>query len=84
MQNSAIKNLILTSLLIVFIVSSGLSVYAQSPLTTKDLNVFSWRNIGPYTFSGRIGPSQNRNDYGVFPAGTDDGNLQLSTNGGNT
>lgn len=55
MQNSAIKNLISTSLLIVFIVSSGLSVYAQSPLTTKDLNVFSWRNIGPYTFSGRIG-----------------------------
>ncbi len=29
-------------------------VYAQGPLTTKDLNCFTWRNIGPWTFSGRI------------------------------
>ncbi|MFQ6037199.1 MAG: WD40/YVTN/BNR-like repeat-containing protein, partial [Candidatus Aminicenantales bacterium] len=27
---------------------------AQSPLTTKDLDVFAWRPIGPWTFSGRI------------------------------
>lgn len=29
-------------------------VFAEIPLTTKDLDKFSWRNIGPFTFSGRI------------------------------
>lgn len=29
-------------------------IFAQSSVTTKDLNVFSWRHIGPWTFSGRI------------------------------
>jgi len=28
--------------------------YAQSPITTEDLSQFSWRWIGPVTFSGRI------------------------------
>ena len=27
---------------------------AQSPVTTDDLNQFSWRWIGPMSFSGRI------------------------------
>lgn len=38
--------------LVVFLFS--LSVFAEIPLTTKDLDKFSWRNIGPYPFSGRI------------------------------
>ncbi|MCJ7579386.1 MAG: hypothetical protein MUP98_02505 [Candidatus Aminicenantes bacterium] len=54
MYKSAIKFLFWTSLLMVLVISSGLSVYAQSPVTTKDLNVFSWRHLGPFTFSGRI------------------------------
>ena len=29
-------------------------VYAEGPVTTKDLDIFSWRQIGPWTFSGRI------------------------------
>lgn len=29
-------------------------VYAEGPLTTKDFNIFGWRHIGPWTFSGRI------------------------------
>lgn len=29
-------------------------IFAQSSVMTKDLNVFSWRHIGPWTFSGRI------------------------------
>jgi photosystem II stability/assembly factor-like uncharacterized protein len=29
-------------------------IYAEGPMTTKDLNIFSWRHIGPWTFSGRI------------------------------
>ncbi len=29
-------------------------IFAQSSVTTKDLNVFSWRHIGPWTVSGRI------------------------------
>jgi len=29
-------------------------IYAEGPVTTKDLNIFSWRHIGPWNFSGRI------------------------------
>jgi len=29
-------------------------IFAEAPVTTKDLNIFSWRHIGPWTFSGRI------------------------------
>lgn len=29
-------------------------VYSEGPVTTKDLDIFSWRHIGPWTFSGRI------------------------------
>ena len=29
-------------------------VFADTPVSTKDLNKFSWRHIGPWTFSGRI------------------------------
>ncbi|MFC2167943.1 hypothetical protein ACFLRW_03080 [Acidobacteriota bacterium] len=54
MYKSGIKFLLWSSLLMILIAAGGLSVYAQSPVSTKDLNVFSWRNIGPFTFSGRI------------------------------
>jgi len=54
MYKSAIKFLFWTSLFMFLVCASGLSVYAQSSVTTKDLNVFSWRHIGPFTFSGRI------------------------------
>ncbi len=30
------------------------TVRAQGPLATNDLNIFRWRHIGPWTFSGRI------------------------------
>ncbi len=36
------------------VVLGGLLAFAEGPLTTKDFNIFSWRNIGPWTFSGRI------------------------------
>ena len=39
---------------IFLILTIGLSVSADTPVTTKDLNIFSWRLIGPFTFSGRI------------------------------
>ena len=29
-------------------------VFAETPVSTKDLNKFNWRHIGPFTFSGRI------------------------------
>jgi len=32
----------------------GTAAFAQVPVTTEDLNQFSWRWIGPVTFSGRI------------------------------
>ena len=39
-------------LLIVFSLASLLRADIQ--LTTKDLDVFTWRHIGPWNFSGRI------------------------------
>ena len=54
MRTSAIKVLFWT-FLIMFVVSTGSQyVFAQTTVTTKDLDVFTWRHIGPFTFSGRI------------------------------
>jgi len=54
MHKSAFKFLFWTGLLLVLVATSGLSVFADPPVTTKDLNIFSWHHIGPFTFSGRI------------------------------
>jgi len=37
-----------------WILGVSLASYAQSPVTTDDLNQFTWRWVGPVTFSGRI------------------------------
>ena len=34
--------------------TAGLWAQNENPVATKDLNIFSWRHIGPWTFSGRI------------------------------
>ncbi|MEE8377041.1 MAG: hypothetical protein V3R45_01595, partial [Candidatus Aminicenantaceae bacterium] len=39
--------------LCLMVLGTGL-IFAENSVTTKDLNVFSWRHIGPWTFSGRI------------------------------
>ncbi len=52
-RNRFKRNLVWASLLtFCFIVYPLLS--EEAPLTTKDLDKFSWRHIGPFTFSGRI------------------------------
>ena len=37
-----------------WILGVSLASYAQSPVTTDDFNQFTWRWVGPVTFSGRI------------------------------
>jgi photosystem II stability/assembly factor-like uncharacterized protein len=37
-----------------FVLGLGTAAFGQVPATTEDLNQFSWRWIGPVTFSGRI------------------------------
>lgn len=44
--------IIIQIIMVIFLLSQ--SAFAEVPLTTKDLDTFSWRNIGPYPFSGRI------------------------------
>ena len=44
---------LLLTMLCLMVIGTGL-IFAESSVTTKDLNVFSWRHIGPWTFSGRI------------------------------
>ena len=44
------KNILIVSLFFLL----ALSVYSETDIATKDLDIFGWRLIGPYTFSGRI------------------------------
>ena len=48
-----VKRNFLLMLLVLMIFGFSL-LYAENPVTTKDLNIFNWRHIGPWTFSGRI------------------------------
>ncbi|MCK4556091.1 MAG: hypothetical protein KAU47_01140 [Candidatus Aminicenantes bacterium] len=47
------RNLVL-ALFFIFCFMAYSLVFADTPVSTKDLNKFSWRHIGPWTFSGRI------------------------------
>jgi len=60
---------------------------AESPISTKDLDIFSWQHIGPFTFSGRITsfavPSGQSQTYYVATASggiwkTEDGGIHFS------
>jgi len=44
---------LLITTLSLMLLGTGL-IFAENPVATKDLNIFSWRHIGPWTFSGRI------------------------------
>ena len=49
------KNRYFTFIFVVIIsILFTMATFADIPITTKDLNQFSWRHIGPYPFSGRI------------------------------
>ncbi len=48
-----VKRNFLLMLLVLMIFGFSL-LYAENPITTTDLNIFNWRHIGPWTFSGRI------------------------------
>jgi photosystem II stability/assembly factor-like uncharacterized protein len=41
-------------LFLVLVMAAISSAFSQIPLTSKDLDQFSWRSIGPWSFSGRI------------------------------
>jgi len=49
--------------------------FSQIPLTTKDLDQFTWRSIGPWNFSGRI------TNFAV-PAGQSQAYYVLTSTGG--
>jgi photosystem II stability/assembly factor-like uncharacterized protein len=40
--------------LVLLFLSGSTMMYADNPLSAKDLEVFQWRHIGPWNFSGRI------------------------------
>jgi photosystem II stability/assembly factor-like uncharacterized protein len=46
--------IVMTVLAFGFVLGLGTATFGQVPVTTEDLNQFSWRWIGPVTFSGRI------------------------------
>jgi len=54
MKKHNFKGFILTSITVCILLLNGIALCAQNPLSTKDFNIFSWRHIGPFTFSGRI------------------------------
>ncbi len=48
-------SLFILCMIFLLIIFSGMSpVYGKIPVITKDLDIFKWRSIGPWTFSGRI------------------------------
>ncbi len=50
---SSKRFLILAGMLLLFLAGSA-GLYADNPVSAKDLEVFSWRHIGPWNFSGRV------------------------------
>ena len=54
MRTNFLRNLTLAVLLWGLTGASIAQEEAPSGITTKDLDVFAWRHIGPWTFSGRI------------------------------
>jgi len=74
-------------LITVLPVGQGL-VHAQSPISTEDLDIFSWRHVGPWTFSGRITafavpPGQSLTYYALTGSGglwkTEDGGISFKS-----
>jgi photosystem II stability/assembly factor-like uncharacterized protein len=77
-----IKTLILTSVCLGLVSMA----FSQVPLTTKDLDQFSWRSVGPWTFSGRVAnvavpPGQSQTYYALAASGgvwkTEDGGIHF-------
>ncbi len=79
------RNLVL-ALFFIFCFMAYSLVFADTPVSTKDLNKFSWRHIGPWTFSGRITsfavpPGQSQTYYVATASGgvwkTEDGGIHF-------
>lgn len=53
-QSGLFSSVIIALVLLALFLTPSSQARAQSPLTVKDLDIFSRRHIGPWTFSGRI------------------------------
>ena len=54
MFKSSRKSFVCFLMALVWLLGVSFVGYAQSPVTTDDFNQFTWRWVGPVTFSGRI------------------------------
>ena len=54
MKKINIHGISLVVLVFTMLLFFNLTISAENAISTKDLNIFTWRNIGPFTFSGRI------------------------------
>ncbi|MFZ2053491.1 MAG: hypothetical protein WAU81_04770, partial [Candidatus Aminicenantales bacterium] len=72
---------ILASLILA--VFGAVSLQAEGPLSSKDLDIFTWRHIGPWTFSGRITDfAVPRGQSQVYYVATASGGLWKTEDGG--
>lgn len=75
-----------TTLLVLLLLTGFLaqtSLWAEAPVKTEDLNIFEWRHVGPWTFSGRITnfdvpPGQSQ----IYYVATASGGLWKTEDGG--
>jgi photosystem II stability/assembly factor-like uncharacterized protein len=68
---------------ILLVLTAGLQAQTETSVTTEDLNIFSWRHIGPWTFSGRITDfAVPRGQSKVYYVATATGGLWQTEDGG--
>lgn len=87
MRKRKTKSIVWAAALVSFFLLSYSLFPAESPISTNDLNTFSWRHIGPFSFSGRITsfavPSGQSQTYYVATASggiwkTEDGGIHFT------
>ena len=48
------KQIFMLMTAVLLLVAGSTDAFAEGPVSTEDMKVFSWRHIGPWNFSGRI------------------------------
>ncbi len=83
MRKNNLSRLVWIATIICLFLASNSLIFSQETITTKDLNRFTWRHIGPWTFSGRITSfAVPRGQSQTYYAATASGGIWKTEDGG--